>query len=170
MLSSDHFSVAGTLVKAWASMKSFQPKGSAAPEKGDDLGNPPDTSDPAAEPTVDQPTTAEPEPMTRPTHRNRNAEVDFRGERRSSATHASTTDPEARLFKKSPGTGSMLCFMGHSLMETRSSLIVQADLGALLTGSQTQFKTMEYLIASPTEASQWNHGKRQALLQRRNRI
>ena len=66
--------------------------------------------------------------MTRPTRRNRNAEVDFRGERRSNATHASTTDPEARLFKKSPGTGAMLCFMGLSLMENRSGLIVQAEL------------------------------------------
>lgn len=55
--------------------------------------------------------------MTRPTRRSRNAEVDFRGERRSNATHVSTTDPEARLFKKSPGAGAVLCFMGHSLME-----------------------------------------------------
>ena len=59
--------------------------------------------------------------MTRPTRRNRNAEVDFRGERRSNATHASMTDPEARLFKKSSGAGAMLCFMGHSLMENRSA-------------------------------------------------
>lgn len=72
--------------------------------------------------------TIEPEPMTRPKHRSRNAEVDFRGERRSNATHVSLTDPEARLFKKSPGAGAMLCFMGHSLMENRCGLIVQADL------------------------------------------
>ncbi|MEB0160989.1 IS5/IS1182 family transposase, partial [Pseudomonas sp. AH2 (2023)] len=73
-------------------------------------------------------TTTEPEPMTRPTRRNRNAQVDFRGERRSNATHASKTDPDARLFKKSPGAGAIPCFMGHSLMENRSGLIVQADL------------------------------------------
>ncbi len=66
--------------------------------------------------------------MTRPRHRSRNAEIDFRGERRSNATHASTTDPAARLFKKSPGAGAVLFFMGHSLMEKRSGLIVQADL------------------------------------------
>ena len=66
--------------------------------------------------------------MPRPTPQNRNAEVDFRGEKRSNATHASTTDPEARLYKKSPGTGAMLCFMGHALMENRSGLIVQGDL------------------------------------------
>ncbi len=66
--------------------------------------------------------------MPRPNHRGRNAEVDFRGEKRSNATHASTTDPEARLYKKSPGTGAMLCFMGHALMENRHELIVQGDL------------------------------------------
>ena len=66
--------------------------------------------------------------MIRPRRKDRNAEVDFRGEKRSNATHASTTDPEARLYKKSPGTGAILCFMGHTLMENRSGLIVQADL------------------------------------------
>ena len=50
------------------------------------------------------------------------------GRRRSNATHASTTDPEARLHKKSPGTGAILCFMGHTLMENRNGLVVQAEL------------------------------------------
>lgn len=126
LLSDDHFSVDGTLVKAWASMKSFQARERATSDGDDDPGGPPDTSVPPAFPH-DQ-ATAEPDQMPRPTRRNRNAEVDFRGERRSNVTHASTTDPEARLFKKSPGTGAMLCFMGHSLMENRSGLIVQADL------------------------------------------
>lgn len=40
--------------------------------------------------------------MLRNTSRNRNAEVDFKGEKHSNATHASTTDPDARLYKKSP--------------------------------------------------------------------
>ena len=66
--------------------------------------------------------------MPRPVHRNRNADVNFRGEKRSNATHASTSDPDARLFKKSAGTGAMLCFIGHTLMENRNGLIVQADL------------------------------------------
>ena len=66
--------------------------------------------------------------MPRATHQPRNAEVDFQGEKRSNATHASTTDPEARLYKKSPGTGATLCFMGHALRENRSGLIVQGDL------------------------------------------
>ncbi|XDA97960.1 IS5 family transposase [Sulfitobacter sp. LCG007] len=126
LLSDDHFSVDGTLVKAWASMKSFQPKERAASDGDEGPGDPPDSSVPPTSPS-DQ-SIAELDPMTRPTRRNRNAEVDFRGERRSNAPHASMTDPEARLFKKSPGAGAMLCFMGHSLMENRSGLIVQADL------------------------------------------
>lgn len=126
LLSDDLFSVDGTLVKAWASMKSFQPTERATAGGDEGPGDPPDTSVPPTS-SSDQ-STAEPDPMTCPTRRNRNAEVDFRGERRSNATHASMTDPEARLFKKSPGAGAMLCFMGHSLMENRSGLIVQADL------------------------------------------
>ena len=124
LLSDDHFSVDGTLVKAWASMKSFQPKERATSGGDEGPGDPPDGSAPPRSST-NQPI-AEPKPMPRPTRRNRNTEVDFRGERRSNATHASMTDPEARLFRKSPGAGAMLCFMGHSLMENRSGLIVQA--------------------------------------------
>jgi hypothetical protein len=52
----------------------------------------------------------------------------LRGEKRSNSTHASTTDPDARLYKKSPGTGTALCFIGHALMENRSGLIVQGEL------------------------------------------
>ncbi len=125
LLSDAHFSVDGTLVKAWASMKSFQPRDNGVPP---DSGGGPD-SPPAISPdeAPDQPR-QETAPMTRPARHNRNAEVDFRGDKRSNATHVSTTDPDARLFKKSPGTGAMLCFMGHTLMENRSGLIVQADL------------------------------------------
>jgi transposase len=125
LLSDEHFSVDGTLVKAWASMKSFQPKGDGAPpDEGGGPDNPPAIS-PDDAPDQSQLETA---PMTRPARHSRNPEVDFRGEKRSNATHASTTDPDARLFKKSPGTGAVLCFMGHTLMENRSGLIVQADL------------------------------------------
>jgi len=123
LLSDDHFSVDGTLVKAWASMKSFQPKAGHTPPDDDPGGPPgPDT------PTEDQIQTTETEPMPRPSRQNRNAEVDFRGEKRTNATHASTTDPDARLYKKSPGTGAMLCFIGHALMENRNGLVVQGDL------------------------------------------
>ncbi len=93
LLSDEHFSVDGTLIEAWASMKSFRRK--------DDGGDPP---------------------------AGRNAERDFRGERRSNATHASTTDADARLFRKGEGQSSRLCFMGHLLMENRNALIVDAAL------------------------------------------
>lgn len=126
LLSDEHFSVDGTLVKAWSSMKSFQPKAEAAPPDDDGPGDPPA---PEATPkTAPSETPAETDPMPRNTHRRRNAKIDFRGERRSIATHVSITDPDARLYKKSPGTGAMLRFIGHALMENRSGLIVQGDL------------------------------------------
>jgi transposase len=55
-----------------------------------------------------------------------NPSVDFRGERRTNATHASTTDPEARLYKKASGQEAKLCFLGHVLMENRHGLVVNA--------------------------------------------
>ena len=125
LLSDDHFSVDGTLVKAWASMKSFQPKADDTPPN-DDPGGPPSPDGPTED--HPEPTPSEIDPMSRPTRQSRNADIDFRGEKRSNATHASTTDPDALLYKKSPGTGAMLCFMGHALMENRSGLIVQGDL------------------------------------------
>src|SRR4051812_24797440 len=64
----------------------------------------------------------------------RNAERDFHGERRSNETHASTTDPEARLYRKGRGKEAKLCFLGHLLMENRSGLVVDARL-TLATGT-----------------------------------
>ena len=125
LLSDEHFSVDGTLIKAWASMKSFQPKPDDTSPDDADPGDPPGSTPDDHNPDRPEPETA---PMTRPARRDRNAEVDFRGEKRSNATHASTTDPDARLYRKSPGTGAMLCFMGHTLMENRNGLIVQAEL------------------------------------------
>jgi transposase len=126
LLSDEHFSVDGTLIKAWASMKSFQQKAEATPPDDEGPGDPP-APDATLE-TAPSETPAETDPMTRPIHRNRNAEVDFKGEKRSNATHASTTDPDARLYKKSPGTAAVLCFMGHALMENRHGFVVQGDL------------------------------------------
>jgi transposase len=57
-----------------------------------------------------------------------NPTVDFRGEKRSNATHESTTDPQARLYKKAPGQQSKLCFLGHVLTENRNGLVVDARL------------------------------------------
>jgi hypothetical protein len=107
-------------MKAWASMKSFQQKAEATPLDDEGSGDPP-APDATLE-TAPSETPAETDPMTRPKHRNRNAEVDFKGEKRSNATHASTTDPDARLYKKSLGSGAVLCFMGHALMENRHGL------------------------------------------------
>jgi transposase len=94
LLSTEHFSVDGTLIEAWASMKSVRPKGG---------GDGPDASSGG-----------------------RNAPADFRGERRSNATHASTTDPDARLYRKGPGMEAKLAYLGHALMENRSGLFVDA--------------------------------------------
>lgn len=92
----------------------------------DACGSPPAKDTPAE----DQPEPSAPETaaMPRPARENRNAEVDFRGETRSDATHASTTDPDARLCKKSSGAGAMLCFVRHAVVENRNGLIVPGDL------------------------------------------
>jgi transposase len=95
LLSDEHFSVDGTLIQAWASLKSFRPK--------DGSGEPPTPG--------------------------RNAERDFHGEKRTNETHASTTDPEARLYRKGKGKEAKLAFMGHLLMENRHGLIVDGRLG-----------------------------------------
>jgi hypothetical protein len=126
LLSDEHFSVDGTLIKAWASMKSFQPKPEGMPPDDEGPGDPPKPD--AATDNLLEETQPETTLMPRSSRRNRNVEVDFRGEKRSNATHASTTDPDARLYKKSPGTGAALCFIGHALMENRSGLIVQGEL------------------------------------------
>jgi transposase len=129
LLSDEHFSVDGTLIKAWASMKSFQPKTEGSPPGADGPGDPPGDTDHDTSPdTAPIQPEAETAPMPSPSRRHRNAAVDFRGQKRSNATHASTTDPDARLFRKSQGTGAVLCYMGHTLMENRNGFIVQAEL------------------------------------------
>ena len=57
-----------------------------------------------------------------------NPTVDFHGEKRSNDTHASTTDPEARLYRKTSGVETKLCFLGHALMENRNGLVVRAQV------------------------------------------
>jgi hypothetical protein len=63
-----------------------------------------------------------------------NASVDFHGEKRSNATHQSTTDPEARLFKKSKGAAAKLAFLAHALMENRHGFLVDFIV-SLATGT-----------------------------------
>ena len=128
LLSDEHFSIDGTLVKAWASMKSFQPKEGTAPPQNDDPSGPPSPPADETSPDTDQAQQTETQPMTDTPRQSRNPEVNFRGQKRSNATHASVTDPDARLYKKAPGAAAMLCFMGHTLMENRNGLVVQAEL------------------------------------------
>lgn len=89
LLSDEHFTVDGTLIEAWASHKSFKPKGDDGPSDG-----------------------------------GRNIDVDFRGKPRSNDTHASRTDPDARLYRKSKAAPAVLGYLGHALMENRNGLIV----------------------------------------------
>ena len=72
---------------------------------------------------------AQKEGVTEPPAGGHNGERDFHGETRSNDTHASTTDPDARLFRKGNGRESRLCFIGHTLMENRNRLIVDAKAG-----------------------------------------
>jgi len=94
LLSDEHFTVDGTLLDAWASIKSFKPK----------------DSDERPGPSED--------------NQGRNPTVDFRGQKRTNDTHASATDPDARLYKKAKGQPAKLCYMGHALMENRNGLVV----------------------------------------------
>lgn len=126
LLSEEHFSVDGTLVEAWASMKSFQPKtenDSEPPthDTGSGQDGPPqeNTVEPSVAPADAAPASDVP---------GRNAEVDFHGQKRSNATHASVTDPESRLYRKGQGKEAKLCYMGHALMENRNGLVVDACL------------------------------------------
>ena len=97
LLSSEHFTVDGTLIEAWASLKSFKPK-----EQKEEEQKPPD--DPG------------------------NPTINFHGEKRSNATHASRTDPEARLARKGQGKEARLSYAGHVLMENRHGLCVDVTL------------------------------------------
>lgn len=95
LLSEEHVSVDGTLIEAWASIKSFRPK-----DGGGELPGP-----------------------------GRNGERDFCAEKQSNQSHASTTDPEAKLYRKGNGQSSRMAFLGHVLMENRNGLVV----GAMVT-------------------------------------
>ena len=108
--SNDHFTVDGTLIQSWASLKSFRPKDGAA--------DPP----PAG---------------------GSNPSLNFRGEKRGNATHQSTTDPEARLARKSNATAALLCHSGHVLMENRHGLCLEIAI-AVADGhaEREQAKTM----------------------------
>jgi transposase len=111
LLSSDHFSVDGTLIEAWASIKSFRRK-----DGGDN-----DSQGPG-----------------------RNAERSFHKEKRSNKTHQSTTDPEARLYKKGDGQPAKLCYIGHALMENRHGLAVGGGISQA-TGTAEREMALELI-------------------------
>ena len=116
LLSTRHFSADGTLIAAWASLKSFKEHrgGDDDPPGGGGSG--------------------------------RNADVDFKGAKRSNATHRSTTDPEAMLYRKGPGMEAKLCYIGHALMENRSGLFVDARL-TLVSGHAERLAALEMIEA-----------------------
>jgi hypothetical protein len=76
----------------------------------------------------------------------RNAPVDFKGQKRSNATHRSTTDPDAMLYRKGPGMEAKLCFIGHGLMENRSGLLVDARL-TRVSGHAEQLAALDMIQA-----------------------
>ena len=103
LLSAEHFSVDGTLIRAWASHKSFVPKDGPPPDKGGSKSNP---------------------------------EVDFKRQKRSNDTHASTTDPDARLYTKSKKAEALPSYMGHVLMDNRSKLAIDTRLTLASGGAE----------------------------------
>ncbi len=117
LLSSEHFSVDGTLIRAWASLKSFVPKDGPPPDKTGSKSNP---------------------------------EVDFKRQKRSNETHASTSDPDAQLFTKSKKAEALPSFMGHVLMDNRSGLAVDTRL-TLATGTAEREAALDMLAALPGE-------------------
>jgi len=112
LLSDEHFTVDGTLIDAWASLKSFRMK---AGQSG-----------------------------SSPAGGSHNNAVDFHGERRRNETHESTTDPDARLYRKGKGKESRLAFMGHALMENRHGLVVDTRL-TLATGKAERAAALEMM-------------------------
>ena len=107
-LSSEHFSVDGTLMRAWASHSLLKridglDDGPPPPSGGNEFGS-------------------------SPTGGKKRASGDFRGLLLSNQTHRSTSDGEARLFMKAPGVGAFLSFMGHGVMENRNGLVVASEV------------------------------------------
>lgn len=106
LVSEEHFTVDGTLIESWASLKSFVSKDKQDRDDSND-GN-------GFKPS--------------------NPEVNFHGERRTNETHASLTDPEALLIKKGKGKEARLAFCASAVTENRNGLVVDCDV-SLATGT-----------------------------------
>ena len=152
LLSDDHFTVDGTLVQAWASMKSFVAKEPSPPPEGGPgseaqaPGAPAEKAETPASTKADakaQSANTETPMPTTDASKSRNEEVDFHGQKRTNATHASTTDPEARLFRKGKGKEAKLSYMGHATTENRHGLVVETEMTqATGTAEREAAKTM----------------------------
>jgi transposase len=117
LTSDEHFSVDGTLIESHASIKSFVPRDKAGDGKAQDNNrNDNNRND------------SNPPPGGSNGFKSRNAEVDFHGQKRSNATHASRTDPEARLYKKGDGQPALLCHTGHAIAENRNGLVMAVEV------------------------------------------
>jgi transposase len=136
LLSDAHFSVDGTLVEAWASFKSFRPKAADPDDRPPADPPPPDAGNTGETATTETATATEAKDGTSEMTRmdatseviGRNIERNWRGQAWSNATHASVTDPDARLYRKAKGRPAQLCYMGHALMENRNGFAVGAHL------------------------------------------
>ena len=119
LLSDEHFTVDGTQLEAWASLKSFRPRQGPESPPPDDPGNP---------------------------------TVSFRGERRRNETHQSTTDPQARLYRKGPGREARLTYLGHVLLDNRHGLVANVCVTAA-TGTAEREAATSMLTASAPPGS-----------------
>ncbi len=135
LISDEHFTVDGSMIEAWASVKSFPKKDGSGPPPSDN---------------------------------GRNAPVDFKGEKRSNETHQSTTDPDARLYKKGDGDKSRLCYLCHALMENRNGLVVDAtatlaigtaerDAALVMAEHSIKKAGVTAHVAEKTQRHQWAH-------------
>ncbi len=165
LLSDDHFTVDGTLITAWASLKSFVPRAGVSngggPATGPEDDGPPAPTSHGPESKDESKNNADkaqnnkealPMPSPDATAKSRNEEIDFHGAKRSNATHASTTDGEARLYRKGKGKEARLSYIGHALSENRHGLVVEAEL-TQATGTAER-EAAKALIESHSPASQ----------------
>jgi transposase len=108
LLSDEHFTVDGTLIEAWASLKSFKRKDAAPPgQAGDGSGM-----------------------------------VDFRGEKRTNATHESSSDPDAKLMRKGNGQEAKLSYGAHVLMDNRHGMCVDLEVRSAVDTESAAAKHM----------------------------
>lgn len=120
LLSDEHFTVDGTQLEAWASLKSFQRRGTGPGDPPDDPGNP---------------------------------TVNFHGEARKNATHASTTDPDARLYRKGQGKEAKLAYLGHVLLDNRHGLVTNVCASHATGTAERDMATVLLEVSAPPDST-----------------